>query len=260
MSDFDSSGATPHAGQPHADPYGAGHPPAHADPYGAAPPLGPGGWPVSRGPAPVNGRDLLVGLAVVLVVAALGAPLAFLWSLLGPHATVVMTDGGPLLDDYNTEAFVGGDATFGAIAVGAGILTGLGVWLLRRWRGPVLLVGLALGGIASAWVTWKLGHQIGLSDYEGLLRDAEVGEKFTQPMKLRAQGLLFLQATIAVIVYVVNAAWSHRADLGTGRAPEPLTYSDVPVHATVSSAPSAPAGPPAAPAPPAGGSAWSPPA
>jgi hypothetical protein len=216
------------------------------------------GWPPvqsPRAPAPVSWRDALVSLIVGLIVAALGAPLALLWTALGPHVEVVMTSGGATLDDFNTEAFVGGDVTFGAIAAGAGILVGIVAWSLRRWRGPALLIGFTLGGIGSAWITWKLGHQIGLSNYQDLLDNADPGQRFDQPMKLRAHGLLFLQSTIAVIVYVVNAAWSHRADLGTDQSAPPE-----PAAPDVSSGPSVPGVPPAAPAPPGGGTASSPPA
>lgn len=224
-------------------------------PAGAAwPPLAPG-----RRPSPVTWRDAAVALAVTLVVAALGAPLALLWAAIGPHAEIVMVEGGPTLDDFNTEAYVGGDVTFGVIAVGMGIVAGAGAWALRRWRGPAIVVALALGGIAGAWITWKLGHRIGLSEYRDRLQTPEPGDRFEQPMKLRAEGLLFLEATVAVIVYVVNAAWSHRPDLGA----EPR-HPDVPIspsgYPPVSSAPSAPAAPPAAPAPPGASTASSPPA
>jgi hypothetical protein len=219
-------------------------------------------WPpfaLPRRPAPVTWRDAAVALAVALVVAALGAPLALLWAAIGPHAEIVRVEGGPTLYDYNTEAFVGGDVTFGAIAIGMGVVVGAGAWLLRRWRGPALVVALAVGSIAGAWITWKLGQRIGLSEYRELINSAQVGDRFEQPMKLRAQGLLFLQATVAVIVYVVNAAWSHRPDLGAEQR-----YPGAPVspgaYQPVSSDPSAPAAPPAAPAPPGASTASSPPA
>lgn len=225
------------------------------------------GGPQPRPPAPIGWRDALAGLVVLLGVAALGAPLALLWSAIGPHVLVLMTPNGAILDDYNTEAFVGGDVTFGAIAIGAGIITGALAWALRRWRGPALLVGVALGGIAGAWVTWKLGHRIGLSEYRDLVENAAPGRRFEQPMQLRAHGLIFLQATVAVIVYVVNAAWSHRPDLGAAPHSPPPAFPGaslewaVPQPAQeVSSGPSVPAAPPAAPAPPATGTASSPPA
>jgi hypothetical protein len=259
------SGLTPFDGSPGLagppTPNGsAPQPPQAPMPFAPMPGWSEHGWPPvqpgPRPPAPVSWRDALVALIVGLVVAALGAPLALLWTALGPHVEVVMTSGGPSLDDFNTEAFVGGDVTFGAIAAGAGILVGIVAWMLRRWRGPALLIGFTLGGIGSAWVTWKLGHQIGLSNYQDLLDTADPGQRFDQPMKLRAHGLLFLQSTIAVIVYVVNAAWSHRADLGT----DPAAPQQADAAPDVSSGPSVPGVPPAAPAPPGGGTASSPPA
>jgi hypothetical protein len=216
----------------------------------------------------VNSRDVVVALVAGLVIAALGVPLALLWSTIGPHARLVKLADGATLDDFNSEAFVGADGTVGAIAIAAGILVGGLFWALRRWRGPAMLVGIALGGVAGAWITWKLGQRIGLSDYRDLVANAEPGTRFEQPVKLRAHGLIFLQSTVAVIVYVVNAAWSHRADLGTerGRPVQTPAGSTAPPAAPaatdqrVSSAPSEPAAPPGAPGPPAAGSTWSPPA
>ncbi len=239
---------------------GGAHVPADGTAHGPALPGTP--WPpfaLPRRPAPVTWRDAAVALAVALVVAALGAPLALLWAAIGPHAEIVRVEGGPTLDDYNTEAFVGGDVTFGAIAVGMGVVIGAGAWMLRRWRGPAVVVALAVGSIAGAWITWKLGQRIGLAEYRELLDTAQVGDEFEQPVKLRAHGLLYLQATVAVIVYVVNAAWSHRPDLGAGQR-HPGAPTSPGGYPPVSSDTSAPAAPPAAPAPPGASTASSPPA
>jgi hypothetical protein len=244
----------------------------------------------------VTWRDGIGALVVALVAAALGAPLGLLWTTVGPHVDIVMTPAGPDLANYNTEAFVGGDLSFAAITLVTGALLGGVAYLLRRWRGPLMVVGLALGCVAGAWITWKLGARIGLAEYERLIDGASVGQRFEQPMKLRAEGLLFLGAIAAVIVYVANAAWSHRPNLGAAAEPDPEGWHRPPyppagappatlggtVPATpggsepewgrppetrpgadeppISSGSSAPASPPAAPAPPADGSASSPPA
>jgi hypothetical protein len=192
-------------------------------------------------------REVLWAALIAVGIAALGAPLALLWSALGPHVDVVMTSEGPGLVDYNTEAFVAGDGRFALITAVVGALCGFGAWLLRRWRGPVLVIGLALGSLAGAWIMWKLGVKIGVEEYERLLQEAKTGQEFEQPMKLRAEGLVYLQALVAVVVYVVNAAWSRHPD---------LTEHDL----LVSSSPSAPAAGPAEPVPPAGETASSPPA
>jgi hypothetical protein len=227
-------------------------------PVGWAPP----GWPppLPQRASAVTRGDVVAAAVVAAAVAALGAPLGWLWSAIGPHVEVVMTAAGPELSDYNTEAFAGADVTFAAMALVAGVVVGAAGWALRRWRGPVLLAGLALGAVGSAVLTWKLGAWIGADDYRGLLADARVGQEFAQPMKLRATGLIFLQATVAVIVYVVSAAWSRHPDLGAGTGAPPDAPAADGGAAEVSSDPSAPEAPPAAPARPAAGRASSPPA
>jgi hypothetical protein len=188
--------------------------------------------------------------AVVIAVTALaGALLALLWSALGPHVGVLMTVQGPILAEGNTEQFAGGDVRYAELTALAGLLAGVAVWQLRRWRGPLLVIALALGGLVGAYITAKLGTEIGRDAYEGLLKTAPRGREFSQPMNLRAEGLQFLQAIVAVTAYMVLAAWSRFPDLGI---PQPTT--------PVSSSPSEPAAEPAESAPPAAGTASSPPA
>jgi hypothetical protein len=163
---------------------------------------------------------MLWALTWAAVPVVLGVPLAFLWVALGPHVDVVMTaPGQPGLVDYNTEAFVAGDGRFGLITAVTGIVVGVTAWLLGKGRGPLVVLGLALGSLAGAWITWKLGTHQGEDEFKHLIATAKAGEGFSQNMRLRATGLVYLEALVAVSVYVGCAAWSRYPDLAPTEQP-----------------------------------------
>jgi hypothetical protein len=185
-------------------------------------------WAIEPPPEPerprrwrVNKPELVWAAIWTAIPAALGVPLAFLWVVLGPHVDVVMTTpGNPDLADYNTEAFVAGDGRFALITAVTGVVLGATAWLLRRGRGPLVVVGLALGSLAGAWITWKLGTRQGADEFTHLVTTAKAGQHFQQNMRLRATGLVYLQALAAVAVYVGCAAWSRYPDLTPAQPPE----------------------------------------
>ncbi|SHM36362.1 Protein of unknown function [Cryptosporangium aurantiacum] len=163
--------------------------------------------------ASVSLRDLVAAVVLALLVAALGAVTGVLWAWIGPHVPVLMTANGPILAEYYGESAFGQQATFGGLALATGLLLGPIAYLARRWRGPILLLGLAVGCLAGAWVSWKVGIWVGRDEYESLLQHAAPGRTFSMPVKLNAFGLLFLEPLVAVLGYVVVAAWSRYPDL-----------------------------------------------
>jgi hypothetical protein len=172
----------------------------------------------------------LVGLVVALALAVLGAPLGWLWSALAPDVPLVKTEGGARLTDPQPEEFVAADGWFTLLGLGFGVLAAIGVWvLLRRHRGPVVLLGLAVGTVGAALVAWWLGT-LGHGDFEELAASAPVGTPLSQPAELRAggfewlwgfiptlQGDVLLPAFGAVVMYTLLAGWSRYPSL----VPEP---------------------------------------
>lgn len=229
---------------------------------GAAPGDGPA-WqyapPPSRAPLSVRGvlAETLFAVAVAVVVAAFGFPLAWLWARVGPHVHLVMTENGPAFADTNQEAYVGGESTYVLLSIGAGVGFAIVAWLLvRRRRGPVVLVGLAVGAVVGGAVMAWFGHRIGLREYEHLLSDAPVGTRFDRPVQVRSmkleldpprvQGAVLVQAIAAVAMYATIAGFYATPTL------RPHRRVTAPPDG-VSSGWSAPPAPPAAPVPPAAG-------
>ena len=163
--------------------------------------------------ASVSWRDLVAAVMLALVVAVTGVGTGALWSWIGPHVPVLMTENGPILAEYYGESAFGQQATFGGLGFVGGLLLGPIAYLIRRRRGPILLLGLAAGCLAAAWVSWKVGVRLGQEEYESLLQHAAPGRKFAMPVELDATGLLFLQPLVAVLAYVLVAAWSRYPDL-----------------------------------------------
>lgn len=174
----------------------------------------------------------LAGLAVAVALAVLGAPLGWLWSVLAPEVPLIKTEGGARLTEPQPEEFVAADGWFTLLGFGFGVLAAIAVWaLLRRYRGPFMLLGLAVGTVGAALVAWWLGGVIGgQGDFDRLAASAPVGTPLSQPAELRAggfewlwgviptlQGDVLLPAFGAVVTYTLLAGWSRYPSL----RPEP---------------------------------------
>ncbi|MFC0528852.1 DUF2567 domain-containing protein [Phytohabitans kaempferiae] len=185
-------------------------------------------------------RKLWSPLAAALVVALgltiLGGPLGWLWSALAPDVPLIKTEGGARLTDPQPEEFVAADGWFTLLGLGFGIVAAIMVWLLlRRQRGPLVLLGLTVGTVGAAVVAWWLGSVVGHDEFDRLAASAPVGTPLSQPAELRAggfewlwgviptlQGDLLLPAFGAVVTYTLLAGWSRYPSLVPETEPEPM--------------------------------------
>ena len=173
------------------------------------------GRPDQSPPPPARRRlrnyEIYAAVCTVLALCAVGAGLASVWSAVSPKVSVVATADGPTIQPGGGEEFFAGDGMFLLLGLIAGMLTGAVLWYAAsRWRGPVLLVGLAVGGVLSSLVAWQLGRHIGLAEYQELLSGADAGRRFDRPVDVRAHGVLLAQPISAVATYVVLAGWAAR--------------------------------------------------
>lgn len=203
----------------------------------------------------------LVGLVLALALGALGGPLGWLWTMLAPDVPLIKTEGGARLTDPQPEEFVAADGWFTLLGLGFGLLAAIAVWaLLRRHRGPFVLLGLAVGTVGAALVAWWVGT-LGQSDFERLAASAPVGTPLSQPAELRAggfewlwgviptlQGDVLLPAFGAVVMYTLLAGWSRYPSL----VPEPEPAAPLALEAAPEPAPTAWQPPLDVPRPPAG--------
>ncbi|MGA8112862.1 MAG: hypothetical protein WCA46_04270 [Actinocatenispora sp.] len=187
-----------------------------------AQPGGHPGQPVASTGRPASGlpswgAEALVLVATAVVIAGLGAPLGLLWSALSARAAMVMTSDGAL---YNpeTEAFASADGRFTLLTAAAGFLVAVLAWLvLRRYRGPLMLLAVGLGGAGSAWLASWVGAGVGHDDYDYLLGHAAAGWRFPIPLELGTKGALAVQALVTILVYTVVAGCSRFPGLHPAR-------------------------------------------
>jgi hypothetical protein len=163
------------------------------------------------------GRKRAVTTAVLTaaVVAVAGAPLGVLWRLLAPSVPMVAAGaGGIVVNDPSPEEFMAAEGWFTIIGFAFGLAAAAVAWLvLRRHRGPRLVVGVTAGTLAAAVVAWQLGRQIGLSAYHAWRDTATPGSTFAAPPDLHAYGTLLVPAFAAAIVLTLLAGWSNDPDL-----------------------------------------------
>jgi LPXTG-motif cell wall-anchored protein len=158
--------------------------------------------------------DLRTGMLSALVLALAGLPAGLIWLWLAPRGSYRVTATGvePLGGTPSPELLMADDGVYVLILAGLGLLAGLGVWLLRRHRGVVVLAALAAGMIAAALVAWQLGELLGPGPTREQL--ADVGATVTTGLRLRAVAAVAVGPFVAVLTYLVAGTLTSRDDLG----------------------------------------------
>lgn len=151
---------------------------------------------------------------LVLGLAGAGLPAGLLWWALAPRAEFRVTEDGPVVvGSPSAELLVADDAVFVLVLAVVGLLAGLAAWRLRRHRGVVVLLALAVGATAAGAVAWLVGELIGDGPTEAEL--AAVGGVVTTGLDLGATAALAVAPFMALLVYVLGVIIN--ADDGLGR-------------------------------------------
>jgi hypothetical protein len=228
-----------------ADPTGGGasypnYPGADGQSY-AYPGAEPGPWAGYAAPAalaveprPSGQARGLTALAVAAVIAVLGLPLGWIWSSFAPWLPGVVEPDGLFLQQPYGEQRAGQETFFILLSIGAGVLCAIVAWVaLRRFRGPLMVVALAVGGIAAGWIAWRFGHNIGRGHALAEARHGKIGQVVLVPPDLRIKqagniglwhgwvpylsGVLLYLAIAAIITYLLIASFTANPTLVGGR-------------------------------------------
>ncbi|HEX6075812.1 MAG TPA: DUF2567 domain-containing protein [Micromonosporaceae bacterium] len=155
------------------------------------------------------GTEAALATLVMLLLAAFGVVLGVLWQWVTPGAGVLMTGDGPIHANPTSERYFADDGWFALIGGVAGVVVALTCWsLVRRHRGPVVMVGMVAGCLLAAVVAWQVGRHIGLAAFGELLDHAPAGRVFRRPPRLAALGVLGVQGFTAAFTYTLLAGWS----------------------------------------------------
>jgi hypothetical protein len=173
------------------------------------------GYPVPR---PVIRADLRAAVGVLVAVAVAGVPLGVLWSLLAPPEVVAVLadptagEGGVLPFVGQSEHRFDGMALFVLIGMSAGVLIGAALWLLRRRRGPVVLLAGVLGSLAAAWIAMRIGLSLAGWRFP-VISGARPGQALSRPPVLESLWIVVAQPFGVALAYSFAVAWNGTADL-----------------------------------------------
>jgi uncharacterized membrane protein YeaQ/YmgE (transglycosylase-associated protein family) len=159
--------------------------------------------------------DLLPAVSVASTAAVLGLPLAWIWSRIAPAIPGVLNTSGqpvPLPSPYGYHRF-DDLAIFLLIGLGAGIATGVAMWMLRERRGPVILVAGVIGAFVAAWLAMHTGLSFAAGHY-ALSTAPKAGSVFNIAPRLESGWGVLAQPLGTALAYGVLAAWNGTNDLG----------------------------------------------
>jgi hypothetical protein len=181
-----------------------------AAPAGPVGPVGPA--PLAREPW-FERVDLRLAVITIAVLAVLGAVAGLGWAAWSRTATRGLLYTKTAIIPDQTEGFISSDGRFIVITAVIGLVAGLAVWRRRAERGPVAAMGLAVGAVLGAVLTDLVGRLVG-----GGTTNGSVGTIVTRlPLRVHALGALFVEAALALAVYVICAAFVNPDDLGRAR-------------------------------------------
>lgn len=181
------------------------------------PVAGTGVTEASPRPRVVVRADLPPALRTLAAVAVLGVPLGWVWSRLAPPEVVRVAGDGrlvPLLgeSEHRFDAL----GVFLLLGFAAGVLTGVTAWMLRRRRGPVLLVGAVAGSLAGAWVAMRTGEALAAARYADTLLATAAGGTAARPPELESAWAVVAAPFAVAVTYSALAAWNGNDDLDRG--------------------------------------------
>ncbi len=154
--------------------------------------------------------DVVPAIRVLGAVALLGLPLGGLWSWLAPPEFVARspraaTPGGVLPFVGQSEHRFDDMAIFLLFGLAMGVLTGAALWLIRRWRGPLVLFGAVLGALIAGWLAMRTGLWVVTARYPDL---ASAGDPFPRPPVLDSAWVIIAQPFGVALSYTITTAWN----------------------------------------------------
>lgn len=156
---------------------------------------------------------------MLVAVVLLGLPLAWLWSRLAPpQVSIVQADGALGALPPESQHRFDDLALFVLLGAAVGVLSGVAVWLLRRRRGPLALLGLAAGSLVAAWLAMRTGQSFADGRYASAVQAAGPDSVVSAVPRLESAWILIAQPLAAVITYGVAAAANGLDDLGRRRS------------------------------------------
>jgi hypothetical protein len=194
--------------------YGLAHPTGPDDAYGPA--AAGDGWEEVRAVRRPWRRTAWVAVLSGAAILVLGGPLGLIWAWLAPSVPVLDAgQSGIVVNDPSPEEYIAADGWYTMLGLGFGLLVAIVAWLvLRRDRGPFLLLGVVLGTLGAGYLVgpW-IGGLIGKGGYQHWQETATQGATYFAPPQVHSVGPRLVPAFAAAIVLTLLAGWSNDPDL-----------------------------------------------
>ena len=104
-------------------------------------------------------------------------------------------------------------AIYMLLGLGAGIATGVAMWMLRERRGPVILLAGVLGAVIAAWLAMHTGVSFAAGHY-ALSAAPKAGSVFAIAPRVESGWGIVAQPLGTALAYGILAAWNGTNDLG----------------------------------------------
>lgn len=224
-------------------------------------------------------KDLPIGAWIVLTLVIAGALAGLIWHGVSPKPDVLEGAGGSFQLPADTDKnYFGAEAYYFLITAAAGLLSGVGAWVVGRRRGPVIAAALAVGAAAAGLVARAVGEAqtTNATLARSCGRDAgfdTICEVYDGHLQLRVAGLVLTWAITALAVFLTLSFFADKPPravaAATWQLPPPHIYGPQdydwsvgswpdPVNPTADRPPDPPPLPPP-PWPPAAPATWPPP-
>lgn len=174
--------------------------------------------------------EVLRWLPVTAGMAVAGAVAGVIWALIAPRATglVGVTRSGKRIHDYvgnDSEHFFDSAAMMAGLMFALAVVSAVLMWQWRSYRGPAMVIGLLLGGVAAAGTAAGVGAGLvrlryGHTDIGAVPADHKIHYMTEAPAvffghtPLQIVTTLLLPSAVAALTYAIIAAGSAHDDLG----------------------------------------------
>ncbi|WP_439674753.1 hypothetical protein [Embleya sp. MST-111070] len=146
--------------------------------------------------------DVLAFAAVVATCLVVGAIVGVVWEQITPRVPLMATKEGVFQVSPETETSIALDGWFAVCGVVAGIvLAPLAFWRFRR-QGVATALALTVGGIAGAYLAFKVGVALGPDGIADEVRRVGLGKRFDQELDLKAKGVLLLWPIASMVIFL----------------------------------------------------------
>lgn len=157
---------------------------------------------------------LVAGLIVGLFS---GIALGVVWWRLAPRVPLVIQQGATVPQGYQPEGYLASDATFGALAVVAGVAITIGLANMRREHLFSVLVAGILSGMVGTAAMWFVGTRLGSVDIAGLSATTTTDLVVDAPLTVSMKGMFLMWPLTSAVIVTILALGDWIAEVKAAR-------------------------------------------